>query len=119
MFYKYLNILILVFMAGSKEEIRYGDLLDEIAEDLRILGHPQRLRILDVLKRQGELCVSEIVRRTKIAQPVVSQHLSKMRASGLVVSRRDSHLVSYWIGTEIAAVVAECLQRKFEGLPKI
>lgn len=99
----------------TKNELRYLDLTEEIAEDLRILGHPQRLRILDVLKQQGELSVTELVRRTKLPQSVVSQHLSKMRATHLVLSRRESRSVVYWLATEIAFVVAECLRRKYEN----
>lgn len=99
----------------TKNELRYLDLTEEIAEDLRILGHPQRLRILDELKQQGELSVTELVRRTKLPQSVVSQHLAKMRATHLVLSRRESRNVVYWLATEIAFVVAECLRRKYEN----
>lgn len=99
----------------TKDELRYLDLAEEIAEDLRVLGHPQRLRILDALKQQGELTVSELVRRTKFPQAVVSLHLSKMRATHLVLSRRESRQVVYWLATEIAFVVAECLRRKYEN----
>lgn len=99
----------------SKSELRYNDLAEEMAEDLRVLGHPQRLRILDELKVQGELTVSELVRKTKLPQAVVSLHLSKMRATNLVLSRREAHNVVYWLSTEIAFVVAECFRRKFEA----
>lgn len=99
----------------KKSEFHYQDLQEEMADDLRVLGHPQRLRILDELRLQGELTVSELVRRTKLSQSSVSQHLSKMRATGIVMARRDSRQVSYWIGTEIAAVVAECFRRKLDA----
>ena len=99
----------------TKDELRYLDLSEEIAEDLRSLGHPQRLRILDALKQQGELSVTELVRRTKLPQSVVSQHLAKMRATHLVLSRRESRSVVYWLATEIAFVVADCYRRKYEN----
>ena len=37
-----------------------------------------------------------------------------MRRSGLVISRRDSREVYYWIATEIAQVVADALHRKHD-----
>lgn len=100
----------------TKDALRYLDLAEEMAEDLRVLGHPQRLRILDELKTQGELTVTELVRRTKLPQAVVSLHLSKMRTTHLVLSRRESRQVVYWLATEIAFVVAECFRRKYEGV---
>ncbi len=101
-------------MATKKGPFFYNDTIEELAEDLRVLGHPQRLKILDALRRMGELNVSEIVRRTKLPQTIVSQHLSKMKATNIVMARRESRKVVYWISTEIAAVTAECLQRKLE-----
>ncbi len=102
-------------MSAKKSEFFYNDTIEEIAEDLRILGHPQRLKILDALKTLGELNVSEIMRRTKLPQTTVSQHLAKMKSTNLVISRRESRKVVYWISTEIAAVVADCIKRKIEG----
>lgn len=95
-------------------EFAFEDLLEETAEHLKVLGHPQRLRILDFLRENGETRVGEIVRKTKLSQSVVSLHLNKMRRSGLVISRRDAREVYYWIATEIAQVVADALHRKHE-----
>ena len=95
-------------------EFAFEDLLDEASEHLKVLGHPQRLRILDFLRENGESRVGEIVRKTKLPQAVASLHLNKMRRSGLVISRRDAREVYYWIATEIAQVVADTLHRKHE-----
>ncbi len=102
-------------MSTKKSEFFYDDTLEEMADDLKVLGHPQRLKIIDALRALGEMNVSEIVRKTKLSQTTVSQHLSKMKATNLVICRRDSRQVVYWISTEIAFVVAECLNRKVEG----
>lgn len=95
-------------------EFVYDELLEEAAEHLKVLGHPQRLRILDFLRENGETRVGEIVRGTKFPQAVVSLHLNKMRRSGLVIARRDAREVYYWIATEIAQVVADALHRKHD-----
>lgn len=96
------------------DEFAFDELLEEMAEHLKVLGHPQRLRILDFLRENGESRVGEIVRRTKLQQAIVSFHLNKMRRSGLVISRRDAQEVHYWIATEIAQVVADALNRKHD-----
>lgn len=98
----------------TQSEIIYDELLEEIAEQLKILGHAQRLRILDFLRENNESRVGEIVKKTKLPQPVVSLHLNKMRRSGLVVARRDAREVYYWISTELAHVVADVLHRRHD-----
>lgn len=95
-------------------EFAYDELIEEMAEHLKVLGHAQRLRILDFLRENGETRVGEIVRRTKLPQAVVSLHLNKMRRCGLVISRRDAREVYYWIATEIAQVVSDALHRKHD-----
>lgn len=95
-------------------EFAFEELLEEAAEHLKVLGHPQRLRLLDFLRENGESRVGEIVRRTKLPQATVSFHLNKMRRSGLVISRREAREVYYWIATEMAQVVADALHRKHE-----
>lgn len=99
-------------MKAASEEFAFEELLIELAEQLKTLGHPQRLRILDFLRENHESRVCDIVKKTKIPQAVVSLHLGKMRRCGLVVARREAHEVYYWIATEIAAVVAETINRK-------
>ncbi|HIV03556.1 MAG TPA: winged helix-turn-helix transcriptional regulator [Candidatus Spyradosoma merdigallinarum] len=92
----------------------YENLLEEAAEQLKALGHPLRLRILDFLRENGESSVGEIVRRTKAPQATVSLHLGRMRRCGIVISRREAREVYYWIATEIAQVVADALHRKHD-----
>ena len=38
-----------------------------------------------------------------------------MKATHLVLSRREARQVVYWLSTEIAFVVAECFRRKYEA----
>ena len=99
---------------STDKDFVYAELLEEIAEQLKVLGHPQRLRILDFLRENSESRVGEIVKKTKLSQSAVSLHLNKMRRSGLVVARRDARKVYYWIATEIAQVVVDALHRKHD-----
>ena len=55
------------------------------AELCRTVGHPTRLRILDLL-RDRDRTVGELARELGIEQSNVSQHLSVMRRAGLVTS---------------------------------
>ena len=68
--------------------------LERIAERLKALADPTRLRILHILE-DGERCVSEVVDRVGGSQANVSKHLAILRRAGLVVCRRRGLHVLY------------------------
>jgi ArsR family transcriptional regulator len=64
------------------------------AEFFRSLGHPARLRILELL-RGGELSVSELQADLAIDSSSVSQQLAVLRAKNIVDTRRAGTSVYY------------------------
>lgn len=78
---------------------------------LRCLGHPVRLRILDLLEREGELTVSEIQEALDLEQAPCSQHLNLMRDKGVLARRKEGVHVHYRIGDPRAVRVLGCLRR--------
>ncbi len=72
------------------------ELLQRIAEVLKAMADPTRLKILHCL-HQGELCVSDILSFVGGSQANVSKHLSVLKRAGLVDSRRDGLNVFYRI----------------------
>lgn len=66
---------------------------DLVAKYFRGLGDPLRVRILDLLKAEGELSVGELVRRLGEPQPKVSNHLACLRWCGFVATRREHRTV--------------------------
>jgi len=66
------------------------------AELFKTLGHPLRIRILELL-RGGELSVRDLLRQLAAEPPAVSQQLGVLRARGIVESRRADGTVYYWI----------------------
>lgn len=74
-----------------------GDTVDNYkinANKLKVMGHPVRLQILDMLRR-GETCVCHIEQRLDKRQAYISQQLMTLRDGGLVVSRKDGLQVYY------------------------
>jgi DNA-binding transcriptional ArsR family regulator len=65
------------------------------AEFFRALAHPARIRLLEVLSAGGEQSVQALQARLDLEQPVVSQQLARLRASGVVVSRKEGTSVQY------------------------
>jgi DNA-binding transcriptional ArsR family regulator len=66
---------------------------DLVAKYFRGLGDPIRLRILELLRSEGELSVGEVVRRLAVPQPKISNHLACLRWCGFVEARREGRTV--------------------------
>lgn len=66
---------------------------DLVAKYFRGLGDPSRLRILELLRDEGELSVGELVERLGLPQPNVSNHLACLRWCGFVEARREGRTV--------------------------
>jgi ArsR family transcriptional regulator len=64
------------------------------AELFRSLGHPARIRILELLV-EGEKTVTALLIATKLEPSSLSQHLNVVKHSGLVESRRLGNNVTY------------------------
>jgi ArsR family transcriptional regulator, cadmium/lead-responsive transcriptional repressor len=64
-----------------------------VAKYFRGLGAPIRLRILHLLRDEGELSVGELVARLGLPQPQVSNHLACLRWCGFVEARREGRTV--------------------------
>lgn len=64
------------------------------AEFFRALGHPARIRLLQVL-RDGERTVGSLQEALELDSSGTSQHLAALRKQGLVASRREGTNVYY------------------------
>jgi len=69
-------------------------LFASLAEIGRALGHPHRLRILELLA-QRETSVDALAERVGLSIANASQHLRLLRAAGLLTSRRNGKHVLY------------------------
>ena len=79
--------------------------LDAVAERLRALANPARLRIALRLL-DGECAVGAIEAELGLRQPALSQQLAVLREAGLVAARRDARAVFYGLSEpEGAALV--------------
>ena len=71
-----------------------------VAKYFRGLGDPIRLRILELLRAEGELSVGELVARLGLPQPQVSNHLACLRWCGFIEARREHRVVFNRIADE-------------------
>jgi len=80
---------------------------------LKSLANEPRLLILCFLAEKGELSVGDLVERVDLSQSAVSQHLAKMRETGLVSTRKESQTVFYRVSDPKAYRVIEVLHDLF------
>lgn len=85
-------------------------MLDVIARRFRMLGEPQRLRILQALE-SGEHTVGGLVSRLRGNQPNISKHLHALYDAGLVGRRRDGNSIFYSISDPAVFKICELVCR--------
>jgi len=78
------------------------------ARMLKLLASEQRLLLLCRLV-EGECSVGELAEHAKLAQSAASQHLGKMRAEGLVATRREAQTIYYRLADPAAMRVLDTL----------
>ena len=82
---------------------------DTLAERLKALADPTRLRMLDLLAQQSSpLCVCEINEHFAQRQPTISHHLRILREAGLIDCEKRGVWAYYWAtasGTEWLSAV--------------
>jgi len=76
------------------------------AELFRTLGHPVRVRVLELLQ-VGPCPVRELLAEIDVEPSNLSQQLAVLRRAGLVTSARDGALVVYSLSTaDVADLLA-------------
>lgn len=83
--------------------------LSKAADVIKVVGHPDRLRILEFLEEE-EKAVGEIQDCLDLPQAIVSQHLAKMRGCNIVEARRDGIHVYYHIIEPKVKHILDCIR---------
>jgi DNA-binding transcriptional ArsR family regulator len=98
--------------------------LDRVADNakrasafLKALAHESRLIILCILA-QGEKSVSELEQELNLRQPTVSQQLARLRADGLVSTRRSGKIVYYSLASDEARTIIGAIYDVFCKRPR-
>lgn len=86
--------------------------LRHCADALKVLAHPARLRIVELLetKRQS---VGELADALAKPPAEVSQHLSRMKAAGLISVERQARCAYYSVTNPACTAVIGCIRKNF------
>jgi ArsR family transcriptional regulator len=86
--------------------------LDESTRTLKAFADPVRLRLLNLLSDDREVCVCHLHEALDLPQPTVSRHLAYLRRSGLVSGRKEGLWVHYRLARSksgLARILLGCL----------
>ncbi len=76
-----------------------SDLCNQVEQFGKGIGSVPRYRIVEALF-QGPKTVSELAKKTKLSQPLVSQHLRVLKDTGLVTDERRGQEVLYTLDSK-------------------
>ena len=76
----------------------------------KLLGHPLRLRLVELLDLHGEKTVNELAELTEQVQSTVSLYLNRLKNSGLLKSRRDGNQTFYSLNEPKLTKLLDCMR---------
>lgn len=80
------------------------------AEFFRMLGHPVRIRVLELLQ-DGPMPVRDLLAAIEVEPSSLSQQLAVLRRSGIVTSRREGPTVVYALASGDVADLMRAARR--------
>lgn len=82
---------------------------------LKSLGDETRLRALQLLAGEGELCVCELMQALDMAQPKVSRHMALLKEAGIVSARRQAQWVFFRVNPKLSGWQAQLVEAALAG----
>lgn len=84
--------------------------LEFVSSMFKMLGHPLRLQLVELLDLHGERTVTQLAELSNQTQPTVSLYLNRLKALGLLGSRRVGNQSFYFIAHPKLPTLLECMR---------
>lgn len=97
-------------MPKKKLKLIEHQLLEKAAECLKVMAHPTRLKIVDILM-QGEFAVHEIAGLAQTTPNQTCEHLRLLKGHGLLSSERRARTVYYKIASDQLPNLLNCIKK--------
>lgn len=83
--------------------------LRRVADVLRLLAHPHRLAIIELLQQESKAPVRRVARWVGLSPAAASQHLNQLRRVGLLAAERRGREVWYRVEDMRCTAILECI----------
>jgi len=77
----------------------------ELAEYSRVLSHPARIAIIQLLSQKKEIKTGDISEYLPLSRPTVSQHLKELRNAGIIKGTIDGLKIHYCLDIQKLALI--------------
>src|SRR5690606_32864844 len=88
--------------------------LGQAAECLRVLAHPHRLRMIQMLLA-GEYTVGELAECCELPTAMASEHLRLMQRCGFLTADKDGRKVYYRVAEPHLKDIMKCIEARFDS----
>ena len=107
----------IIYCDDVKSKFSYGtelayETLTRMAQVLKLLAHPHRLKVIDILEGEDKAPVHALVKRLGVPQGAKSQHLNQMRRVGLISAERRGKKAWYRIADRRSLTILNCIREK-------
>ena len=93
-----------------------GEKMERAAAMLKVLAHPKRMAIVDLLGREERLTVTEIYNQLEMPQAIASQHLITLKDRGVLSSKKEGTKIYYSLQVPRLTEVIRCLEDGILGM---
>ena len=89
------------------------DALGRAAECLKVLAHPHRLRMIQMLLA-GDFTVGELAQACDLPSAMASEHLRLMQRCGFLDSQKNGRQVYYRVTEPHLKNIMQCIESRFD-----
>lgn len=88
--------------------------LGQAAECLKVLAHPHRLRMIQMLL-SGDYTVGELAEACELPTAMASEHLRLMQRCGFLTNEKDGRKVFYRVIEPHLKNIMRCIEERFDS----
>ena len=100
-------------VSAKSSDIKLSDAdLEQAAECLKTLAHPNRLRMVHMMLH-GRYTVGQLADACHIPSPMASEHLRLLQRCGMLASVREGKFVFYEITEPALSGLLKCIEKRF------
>lgn len=101
---------VFTYICTMKNKIENIEQLEKAAFILKTVAHPARLAIIELLRNNNRLTVTEIIENIEVEQSLTSHHLNNMKIKGILGSVREGKQIFYFLKEKDVAKVIDCIR---------
>ena len=93
----------------KKKSFVEAEKIDKIADILKVIAHPIRLKVVEALAEGEKMTVTQLTEFVNAEQSLVSHHLTKMKDKGVLLAKREGKNIYYQLADRKITKVFDCI----------